>query len=161
MAPSVPQVVTNDLDTTSTRRSLGTESAIQQDKAALQDARLRSVWDSTMTGGSGPWQPHDEASVLMLSWADEWNDLNTSTEVTRLGEIFSEKFNYKVLNRKIKKNGPLPQHQIACELALFVRDHDKLGSLLIVYYAGHGIGGSRGTLILQGHVKSPTIQYAF
>src|SRR5450432_3248688 len=154
MAPDVPPLVTTDLEPKTARLSSGTETAIQDDKAALQDARLRTVWDDSMKEPGGPWHPHREAWVLMFSWADEWDELQTAKEVTQLSDVFTNKFNYKVLIRKIEKNDSLPQHQVAKELTEFVWAHDRDGSLLIIYYAGHGMTTAPGTLILHGQVDT-------
>ena len=108
-----------------------------------------------MKEGSGPSQPHCEALVLMLSWADEVDDLKTKDEVNRLGEVFEEKYNYKVVKRQIEKNGKQPQHQVAHFLTQFVYDNDREGALLIIYYAGHGIRGAPGELSLAGYVETP------
>jgi hypothetical protein len=146
MSRSVPQVAT----TLEPESPLAAQSAIQVDKEALEDARLRSVWESTMTVATG--QPHLDAHVLMLSWEEEWDDLNTDPEVKELANVFCEKFNYKVERKKIKKDGTRPQLQVMLALAQFVHDHDRPGALLIVYYAGHGIAGKPGQLQFQPYV---------
>jgi hypothetical protein len=156
--PLVPQIVTDDPEPKSARRSFGTASTSQQDKIALEDARLRSIWEDAMKEVGGPSQPHRKALVLMISWAPELDELQTSDEVENLGKVLAEKFNYIVVRGRIEKNDKLPQHQVSKYLADFVYDHDGDGSLLIIYYAGHGIRGAPGELTLAGQVDWPVIR---
>lgn len=152
-SPLAPQVVTDDLDQKPAPRSYGTALTSQQDKTALEDARLRSVWEDHMKEVGGPWQPHRKASVILISWAPELDELKTSDEVERLEKVFTDKFNYKVVKvqiESVEKDDKLPQHQVVKYLANFVCDHDGESSLLIIYYAGHGIRGPPGELTLAG-----------
>src|SRR5579871_3644873 len=115
LAPQ-PQLVIDELDQKSALRSFATASTCQQDKTALEDARLRSIWEDHMKEGGGPWQPHRKAWVLTLSWAPELDELKTSGEVDRLAKVFIDKFNYSVVKGQIEseeKMGKLPQHQVA------------------------------------------------
>jgi hypothetical protein len=152
----MPQIVTDgsafsdDPKPKPTRRSSGTISTSQQDKIALEDAGLRCTWEDQMKEVGGPWQSHHKAVVLLISWAPELDELQTSDEVEKLGNIFASKFNYTVVKGRIEKNGKIPQHQISKYLADFVYYHDGEGALLIIYYAGHGIKGDPGELTLAG-----------
>lgn len=125
-------------------------STSRQDRIALEDASLRSIWEDQMREVGGSRQPHHKAVILLISWAPELDELQTSDEVEKLGKVFSEKFNYVVVKAQIEKNDKLPQHQISKHLADFVYDHDCDGALLIIYYAGHGIKGNPGQLTLAG-----------
>jgi Caspase domain len=121
----------------------------QQDRAALEDSRLRSVWEDAMKEGVGPSIRHHKATVLMISWAYPLDTLGTAAEVDALGVVFSEKFNYTVLKNQIEDNGKLAQIQASKFLADLVYHHDEENSLLIIYYAGHGEGGDPGKLTLR------------
>jgi hypothetical protein len=133
-------------------RSGGSASLNQPDEVALGDVLaddyLRSIFEKSMKEASGPWQPHREAWVLMISWADELDDLKTRDEVTKLSSVFSERFNYGVVQARIENNDSLPQQQVQRDLANFVCEHDRPGHFLIVYYAGHGMKGPPGQLTL-------------
>jgi hypothetical protein len=157
--PITPQIVTDgsalpdDPKPKPTRRSSGTTSTSQQDKIALEDAGLRCIWEDQMKEVGGPRQPHHKVVVLLISWAPELDELQTSDEVEKLGNVFASKFNYRVVKGRIEKNGKIPQHQVSKYLADFVYDHDSEGALLIIYYAGHGIKGDPGELTLAGQVE--------
>jgi hypothetical protein len=156
--PIMPQIVTDgsalpdDPKPKLARRSSGATSTSQQDKIALEDAGLRSIWEDQMKEVSGPRQPHHKAVVLLISWAPELDELQTSDEVDKLGNVFTGQFNYTVVKARIEKNDKIPQHQISKYLADFVYNHDCDGALLIIYYAGHGIKGDPGELTLAGQV---------
>jgi hypothetical protein len=164
--PITPQIVTDgaalpdDPQPKPTRRSSGTISTSQQDKIALEDAGLRSIWEDQMKEVGGPRQPHHKAVVLLISWALELDELQTSEEVEKLGKVFSTKFNYTVVKGRIEKNKKIPQHQVSKYLADFVYNHDDDGALLIIYYAGHGIKGDPGELTLAGQVENSPIRNA-
>jgi hypothetical protein len=147
----VPQILAEGQEIQSPIPS-STGSSNQQDEVALGDVlpedRLRSIWERVVKGADGSWQPHKEAWVLMISWADELDNMKTTDEVTRLSNVFSEKFNYGVVAGSIQNNRSLPRHQVQRDLAKFVCDHDAPGNLLIIYYAGHGSKGPPGTLNL-------------
>src|SRR5271169_5465465 len=118
--PLVPEIVTDDPEPKPAQRSFGTASTSQQDKIALEDARLRSIWEDSMKEVGGPSQPHRKALVLMISWAPELDELQTSDEVESLGKVFTDKFNYTVVKGRIENSDKLPQHQVFKHLADFV-----------------------------------------
>jgi len=121
-----------------------------QEAAALEDASLRSVWQNVMKDFGLTGRPHRSVAVLMLSWANELDDLKTTAEVEKLKCVFRDNFNYKVIQRQLVAN-KRPGLQVARHLANFVDEHDSDSTLLIVYYAGHGIPGENaGELHLAG-----------
>jgi hypothetical protein len=148
----VPQIVAEDEEIQSPIPSSAGASKNQQDEVTLGDVlpedRLRSIWERFMKGADGSWQPHKEAWVLMISWTDDLDKMKTIGEVTRLSNVFSEKFHYGVVQGRIQNSSSLPRHQVQRDLANFVCDHDGPGHLLIIYYAGHGSKGPPGTLNL-------------
>lgn len=109
------------------------------------NARLKLVFDKELKDLSGTGRPHRECAVLMISWDDELDDLGTSKEINELGEIFKDLFNFKVEKKPIlKDHRRSPQVQVQKILGDFVYDYDSPVTLLIVYYAGHGIPGEGG-----------------
>lgn len=108
------------------------------------NARLQLVFDNELKDLSGTGRPHKACAVLMISWDDELDDLGTSKEINELGEIFEDLFNFKVVKKRILKDHRSPQVQVQKILGDFVYDYDSPVTLLIVYYAGHGIPGERG-----------------
>lgn len=108
------------------------------------NTRLKLVFDSTLKEYGGQGRPHKETSVLMISWHESMDDLNTSEEVDELGEVFEKNFNFKVVKERIKKDHLSPQFHVEKILYDFISEHDSNVSLLIVYYAGHGVQGKNG-----------------
>lgn len=122
-------------------------------KAASEDAILKKAFDEVMNDLGSTGKPHRQAAVLMLSWAEELDDLHTQGEISELRTVFEELFNYQVMERKLsgtKKAGL----EIAKHLIDFVTEYDAESALLIVYYAGHGIPGERGELHFAGYCLS-------
>lgn len=69
-----------------------------------------------------------------------------------LQDVFSEKFKYQTIRQTLticpRRSTQAQANRI---LATFVDDHDAEDTLLIVYYAGHGVpGASHGGLNLIG-----------
>ena len=84
-------------------------------------------------------QGHLKVAVLMLSWKKEnKDDLDTADEVARLAAVFQGKYNFTVHHGLINQQKSA-KHQINFYLAKFVRDEDDEKTLLIIYYAGHGV----------------------
>ena len=121
-----------------------------QEAAALEDANLRGVWQNIMKDFGLTGMPHRSVAVLMLSWADELDDLKTMEEVEKLKGVFRDDFNYKVVQGQLRAD-KRPGVQVAMHLTTFIFAHDSDSTLLIVYYAGHGIPGENsGELYLAG-----------
>jgi hypothetical protein len=119
-----------------------------QDKNAWEDTKLRNAWQGVM-GFEHTGKPHRDVAVLMISWAEELDDLETKQEVQQLEGVFRDLFHYEVIPREIKK-GKRPCLQLTMHLADFVHRFDSPTTLLIVYYAGHGFARSPGILQLAG-----------
>jgi Caspase domain len=154
LRPVAPRIVTNGEEPQRMGDPRTGTSTNQQDEVALRDVLeddiLRSIFEGGMKKPNGSWQPHIGAYVLMIWWADELNDMNTSDEVTRLSRVFSEKFGFEVVHGRIENNESLPQQQVAKNLANFVYEYDRPSHLLIIYYAGHGVKGGPGELKCTG-----------
>lgn len=121
-----------------------------KDQNAREDTKLRNAWQGIM-GFEHTGKPHREVAVLMISWAEELDDLHTKGEVQQLEGVFKNLFHYEVVPREIKK-GKRPCIQLAVHLAEFVLQFDSPTTLLIVYYAGHGFARKPGILQLAGYV---------
>jgi len=116
----------------------------------LEDDDERRIWEHAMKdfrlGGKSP----REAAVLMISWAKELDDLDTEEEVNGLEAVFTDLFNYTVIKRQISGDRR-PAIQLALYLAEFVHTYDNESTLLIVYYAGHGVPKVLGGLHFAGY----------
>lgn len=124
----------------------------RQTKAGMEDANLKAIWDEEMKDFEPTGKPHRTTAVLMISWAEEASDLNTTKEVDELETIFRDVFNYEVIKREIN-GGPramLPGVQVTKHLIELVEKYDRDSTLLIIYYAGHGFPGKSGGLQLAG-----------
>jgi hypothetical protein len=53
-------------------------------KAASENATLKKAWDEVMIDLGPTGKPHRKVAVLMLSWAEELDDLHTQDEVNEL-----------------------------------------------------------------------------
>ncbi|KAL8911077.1 MAG: hypothetical protein Q9172_007737 [Xanthocarpia lactea] len=87
---------------------------------------------------------YNKVAVLLISWERSYDDLDTEREVDELAKIFRVTYNYKVQNVRLKSTGArLPQVQVNKVVADFVYDEDGPSTLLLFYYAGHGVPGQR------------------
>jgi hypothetical protein len=75
-----------------------------------------------------------EVHVLLLSWKGD--DLNAKTEIGALKEVFLMDYQFSVEQFSIPLNNP--EFAVENRLNLFVNSYCRPGSLLIVYYGGHG-----------------------
>ncbi|KAL8775027.1 MAG: hypothetical protein Q9209_000506 [Squamulea sp. 1 TL-2023] len=112
---------------------------------------LQLVFDqNAQVGRQSSWL-YEKVAVLLISWDGSCDDLNTEGEVDGLARMFRETYNYKVQNVKLNCNGcRLAQVQVNKRIADFVYDEDGPSTLLIVYYAGHGL--------TKRSERSPTIE---
>ncbi|KAL9038912.1 MAG: hypothetical protein Q9180_002845 [Flavoplaca navasiana] len=172
-------------DQTSLRPDVSTRHDQQHNKKASvvdyddEDEQLNSelqlIFDkNALVGRQSSWS-YEKVAVLLIAWDRSCDDLNTNEEVIqsfapstasayqtlqvdKLARMFRETYHYKVQNVRLKATGvQLPQVQINKSLADFVHQEDGESTLLVVYYAGHGMPGQRhGNLELTGK-RSPTI----
>jgi hypothetical protein len=72
--------------------------------------------------------------------------------VDRLANVFGHQYNFKVYKKRLHTlQGKSARQQINLHLAQFVHDEDSQDTLLIIYYAGHGIRYIKpGDLLLVG-----------
>ena len=125
--------------------------------------RNRKLQDHFAAGmrGIATMKSHRRVAVLILSWKPEGNDymdvepevsfltlsLKTLFEVNlaqieELRKVFVEVYNFHVRERQLETgcDGCAdPALQLNLYLAEFIHDESRNGSLLIVYYAGHGV----------------------
>ena len=127
-----------------------TTSSKGKAKAATEETNLRNKWDTVMRDFGEDGKPHQKAAVLMISWAEELDDLHTAEEVDELEAVFIQLFNYTVIKAQLTGE-KRPAVQVNQHLSNFVAEYDSDSTLLIVYYAGHGIPGDNpGELHLAG-----------
>ncbi len=75
---------------------------------------------------------------------------NTS-KVSLLKKVLKERYKFNMYDKRLKDGNKTAQVQVNKYLADFVFDEDGKNTLLIVYYAGHGIPGyAPGQLMLAG-----------
>jgi hypothetical protein len=129
------------------------ESSMSSDgKAnASEDANLRRIWDGTMKEFGVRGKLHQDTSVLMISFANEFDDLHTKAEVDELEAVFKDLYHYRVIRRELSESNELPTLQLSRYLFELVEASCRGSTLLIVYYAGHGIPGKPGELHLAGY----------
>jgi len=119
--------------------------------AASEDVDHKIIWDDTMKDFGLTGKHHQDAAVLMISWAEKSDDLHTKDEVNELESVFMEQFRYTVIKQQLSDSGDRPPSlQISKHLIDFVFKFDGDSILFIVYYAGHGIPGKPGELHLAG-----------
>lgn len=131
------------------------EASATANEAADQNAVLQSIWDEKMKGVGGVGLPHRKCAVLLISWEAKLDDLNTGEEVDALEAVFKNLYRYTVVKKQLMEGEKPPQIQVQKILVDFVFEYDDQSTLLIVYYAGHGIPGKQegdgpGALLLAG-----------
>jgi hypothetical protein len=140
----------SDEDGTKRRDDDPTTSSKGKAKAATEGTNLRNKWDTVMRDFGEDGKSHRKAAVLMISWAEGFDDLHTAKEVDELEAVFVQLFHYTVIKAQLIGGKP-PAIQVNSRLARFVEEYDSDSTLLIVYYAGHGIPGDNpGELHLTG-----------
>ena len=103
--------------------------------------------------------PHRKCAVLLISWEPDLDDLNTGEEVDALEAVFKDLFHYSVSKKQLVNSRHPPHLQTQKILLDFVMEYDDEGTLLLVYYAGHGVPGKQDgaddsgiSLLLAGYV---------
>ncbi|KAF4630950.1 hypothetical protein G7Y89_g7179 [Cudoniella acicularis] len=114
-------------------------------QTASRNSDFQEVWEGIMEGVGTTEMPHKQTAVLMISWEDGLDDLDTAAEVNDLSDVFTEKFRYTVVKERLTAE-KLPAHQLSKHLANFIFEYDSESTLLIIYYAGHGTPGKPGEL---------------
>ena len=101
---------------------------------------------------------YKKVCVLLLSWAEGFDDLLVHGEVKELGEVFKHTYNFDVESKHIKEDpDKKAQAQVNSIVANWVLEKDTPKSLCIVYFAGHGRPGTiPGHLKIKGQTR-PTI----
>ncbi|KAI4609127.1 hypothetical protein J4E83_008768 [Alternaria metachromatica] len=119
----------------------GSNSKLKQstsDRAQEHSVVMQDWWAEAIARNMGTPRGYAKVTVLLLKWADELDELQTSNEVEELGHIFQDRFNFEIevaeLNHRSK-----PQRQMDRIITTFVEAHDQPRNLLIVYYTGHAI----------------------
>ncbi|KAL9626566.1 MAG: hypothetical protein Q9204_007208, partial [Flavoplaca sp. TL-2023a] len=130
-------------------------SAACYDSAEDEEAsRHQVLWENTMAEGryQNP-SLYDNVEVLLLCWAI--SDMDTTTEVQELRDVFEKDFGYHTTTEYLNADSKQKlQVQVNARVAKFVGDHDGPNTLLLVYYAGHGGPGQFfGDLELAAHTS--------
>jgi hypothetical protein len=126
--------------------------SVQYTRKEERDAsELQITWNNVMDQGNYRRKSlYTHVAVLVLYW--EKGDLNVHDEIKGLVDIFENQFNYSVEHGPLK--GPYANTHINKLVASFVHTHNGPGTLMIVYYAGHGRPGEfHGSLELFGSAK--------
>ncbi|KAF2188824.1 hypothetical protein K469DRAFT_71850 [Zopfia rhizophila CBS 207.26] len=95
-------------------------------------------------------------AVLLLHWEKEWDDLNFGAEVDALARVFRYEYRWTVEWKRLHGRGR-PQAQINQYLANFVAQYDDFHTLLIIYYAGHGMIDASSQFIITAPKASREI----
>jgi hypothetical protein len=115
----------------------------KHDKIITEHTDLQTVWDESMKGVGGVGLPHRNCAVLLISWEAKLDDLHTGEEVDALEAVFTNLFRYTVVKKQLVDGKQSPQIQVQKILVDFVYEYDDESTLLIVYYAGHGVPGKQ------------------
>ncbi|CAM6001943.1 unnamed protein product [Sphagnum balticum] len=99
------------------------------------DLKYQQIWEESMEDMVLTGTPHKKAAVLMISWAEGLDELDTGPEVKELADTFRNLFHYDVVEVELTAS-KLPQSQLNTHLAKFIEDFDTESTLLIIYYAG-------------------------
>ena len=118
--------------------------------------KLGLMWNQIMDQGRySTSASYTNVQVLMLSHdaAEGNDDLNVKQEMSDLERVFKDTYNFGVTRRVIKKNNKMhkrSQAQVNAIVANWAYKHDGTSTLLIVYFAGHGVPSDSGELELVG-----------
>ncbi|KAF2675675.1 hypothetical protein K458DRAFT_397715 [Lentithecium fluviatile CBS 122367] len=99
---------------------------------------------------------HDRVFVLMWTWADGIDDLGVKEEVDRLEDVFKNTYSFQV-ERKELNTLEKASHQLNSFLSSFMALHDESNTLLIFYYAGHGLYEDN-TVVFTGTTAGQTVE---
>lgn len=124
----------------------------------FEDDNERRLWEYAMKEYRLGGKSQRETAVLMISWAKDLDDLHTEGEVNGLEAVFADLFNYTVVKRQISGD-KRPAIQLTKYLADFVHKYDNESTLLIIYYAGHGVPKVPGGLHFAGYGVSHFLVY--
>ena len=121
-----------------------------EDELEQLNSSYQVRWSKVMEEGQYKASSKYEAvSVLLLSWDEDFDDMDVKGEVDKLARVFRETFQYDVHNARLKADTQMTaQVQINLIVAQFVADEDRPKKMLIVYYAGHGTPGH-----MPGHLE--------
>ena len=120
------------------------------------DSDLQLLWSKVMDEGNYMnSSTYKKVEVLLLCWAESWDDLGTKQEVEALKATFETAFNYHATIEYLHMSSEQGlQVRLNAKVAAFVSAHDGPDTLFIVYYAGNGRPGQEyGHLELFGFVK--------
>ncbi|KAH0557001.1 hypothetical protein GP486_005211 [Trichoglossum hirsutum] len=145
MAPSEPAGATNSVARAgmngATKAKPMVQSVVQyQDNEELENSRLQRLWNENMEPAYKTPSGYQKTSVILISWDEKLDDLKTKDEVNRLEAVFRNIYNYRTTSKLINEDRKA-QVQVNKYLSEWVYNEDGENTLLIVYYAGHGVPG--------------------
>nr|RBQ91842.1 hypothetical protein FVER53263_20965 [Fusarium verticillioides] len=85
-------------------------------------------------------QRYATVNVLIITWKDHDLGIDFDREVTEVKDMFSQTFNYAIWPFKIPSQDPELSLNVC--VAQFIKNFGGADDLLIVFYSGHGGGGS-------------------
>ncbi|KAI8932733.1 hypothetical protein NX059_010224 [Plenodomus lindquistii] len=101
------------------------------------ETRLQKRWDQSIALHMDLPDGYRDVHVLMVKWEDSIDQLNVRPEVDALANVFRDIFLFDV--KEVQLGPKKSQHQLDMEITSWIYANDSVGSLLIVYYAGHGV----------------------
>ena len=129
----------------------------EKNNASLQVA-FNTVMDKTSYYKDSSF--YKKVKCLLISWDKDCDDIHTGEEVgwsnpvetmalnnqvSELAAVLEDTFRYKVIRKLLNSSlDQLPHHQLMKYTADFLWEEDAHGTLLLVYYAGHGSSKSAG-----------------
>lgn len=159
---SIPQTADNTASlvektvVTRLEEQLNEGSFIQYDQKAEKDnSEFQVKWTNIMAEGKHlSSSSYTDVAVLLISWVDGNDDLKVKKEVDQLEEVFTNTFNYRCDRVLLKSDErQASQVQINFLVSRFIYENDSPTTLLMIYYAGHGVPGEiQGDLQLSGWV---------
>ncbi|CAN9181650.1 unnamed protein product [Alternaria alternata] len=119
----------------STKMSL----TITRDPLAVMNMRHQKWWKEAIRDDKSPESDHERVSVLLIRWANEFDELHTYEEVEELESVFHEHFHFRTNVVELSAQNEFEaRDQFDLHVDSFIRLHDGSRNLLIIYYAGNG-----------------------
>ncbi|MCJ1392223.1 hypothetical protein MMC18_005090 [Xylographa bjoerkii] len=144
-SPSIEKYASSTpLDETQTNLLGGTSKDLTivdyEDPYVKRNSELQVAFTEVMEDTNRETSSYENVAALLLSWTED--DLGVKAEVDTLEDVFRNVFHYEVHNKCLTTNTRTkPQIQVNQLVANFVADKEGPKTLLIVYYAGHGLPG--------------------
>ena len=123
-----------------------------------KSSELRVAFEDVLAKGQyGRPTVYEKVAALTLRWDDDHDNLKVVNEVKELEDVLEHDFHYEVTSKSIQCPEPetkKAQQQVNAMVANWVFKNDDRKNLLVIYYAGHGVPGASGQLIMNKFVSS-------